>query len=168
MSIQLYGYKYSVYSWIARFALHEKGISYDWVEYNPFVDSEDDQYYELHPFGAVPSLADETFRLYETNAIIRYIDEAYEGPCLQPKVIEQRARMNQIISVVDSYGYQPFVRQVFTHGVFLTSMNVPNVIEEYNKGIEKSSRILNSNIRDYSRETLSNIRPFRSQNMVLK
>ena len=32
MSVELHGYKYSVYAWIARFALREKGISYKWVE----------------------------------------------------------------------------------------------------------------------------------------
>ncbi len=28
MTIELHGYQYSVYAWIARFALHEKGVNY--------------------------------------------------------------------------------------------------------------------------------------------
>jgi hypothetical protein len=30
MTVELYGYKYSVYAWIARLALHEKGCAYKW------------------------------------------------------------------------------------------------------------------------------------------
>jgi hypothetical protein len=32
MNVELYGYQYSVYSWIARLALEEKGASYHWIE----------------------------------------------------------------------------------------------------------------------------------------
>jgi glutathione S-transferase len=39
MSVELYGYQYSVYSWIARLAIHEKGVEYNWVEINPFSDN---------------------------------------------------------------------------------------------------------------------------------
>jgi glutathione S-transferase len=31
MAVELHGYQYSVYSWIARLVLHEKGVVYSWV-----------------------------------------------------------------------------------------------------------------------------------------
>ena len=38
LSVVLHGYEYSVYAWIAGFALHEKGGAYSRVEVNPFAD----------------------------------------------------------------------------------------------------------------------------------
>src|SRR6185312_8956124 len=35
MTVELYGYQYSVYSWITRLALEEKGADYRWIEVNP-------------------------------------------------------------------------------------------------------------------------------------
>ena len=36
MTVSLHGFQYSVYSWIARLALEEKGADYDWIEVDPF------------------------------------------------------------------------------------------------------------------------------------
>jgi len=43
------------------------------------------------------------FRLYETQAILRYIDELFPSPALQPKDVKARARMNQLIGISDWY-----------------------------------------------------------------
>lgn len=114
MATELHGYQYSVYSWIARLALHEKGVAYDWIEVNPFAEGIPASYLAMHPFKRVPALAHAGFVLYETGAITRYVDEAFEGPKLQPVEPRERARCNQIMSIVDSYAYWPLVRQVFS------------------------------------------------------
>ena len=75
MSVELHGYKYSVYAWIARFALREKGIGYRWVEVNPFADNVPEDYLAMHPFSRVPTLVSGNFVVYETNAITRYVDD---------------------------------------------------------------------------------------------
>lgn len=80
MAIELHGYQYSVYSWIARLALHEKGVGYNWVEVNPFAEDLPASYLATHPFKRVPTLIHAGFALYETGAITRYVDEAFEAP----------------------------------------------------------------------------------------
>jgi len=80
MSVELHGYQYSVYSWIARLAIHEKGVGYNWVEINPFSANVPASYLALHPFKRVPALIHSDFAVYETSAITRYIDEILEGP----------------------------------------------------------------------------------------
>jgi glutathione S-transferase len=80
--VDLYGYKLSVYAWVARFALHEKGIEYNWIEIDPFADDVDPAYLEKHPFCRVPTLVDGDFTLYETAAITRYLDAAFNGPVI--------------------------------------------------------------------------------------
>src|SRR3954451_567518 len=117
MAVELYGYQYSVYSWIARFALEEKGADYRWIEINPFAPDVPDSYLALHPFKRVPTLVHGNFHIYETGAISRYVDEAFPGPSLQPTDLCHRTRCNQFISIVDGYVYWPLVRQVFSHRV---------------------------------------------------
>lgn len=114
----LHGYRYSVYAWIARLVLREKGVEHGWREIDPFLPDVPDQYRALHPFGRVPLLVHADFVVYETCAIARYVDEAFPGPALQPDGARARARMQQIISVIDSYAYRPLIRQVYTHSVF--------------------------------------------------
>ena len=117
MPVELYGYRYSVYSWIARLVLEEKGVGYRWIEADPFADDVPKFYLALHPFKRVPALVHDGFQLYETAAITRYLDEAFPGPRLQSADPRVRARSTQIISIVDSYAYWPLVRQVFSHRV---------------------------------------------------
>ena len=57
------------------------------------------------------------FYLYETGAISRYIDETFPGTALQPSVSAQRARMNQIISMLDCYTYRPMVWDVYVQRI---------------------------------------------------
>ncbi len=40
---------------------------------------------------------------------MRYVDEAFDGPALQPADAQGRARMEQAISVIDSYAYPSLV-----------------------------------------------------------
>lgn len=142
MTIDLHGYRYSVYAWIARLALHEKGVPYAWHEINPFADPVPPGYLALHPFKRVPVLVHGGFAVYETNAIARYIDEAFAGPDLQPDSAPDRARMNQIVSVVDSYAYWPLVRQVFSHGVFRPRAGVGHDPAEARDGLTKAPAVL--------------------------
>jgi glutathione S-transferase len=54
------------------------------------------------PFGQVPAIEDGDFRLYESRAIIRYLDETLPGVSLTPKDPKGRALMEQWISVETS------------------------------------------------------------------
>ncbi|WP_027530970.1 glutathione S-transferase family protein [Bradyrhizobium sp. WSM3983] len=142
MATELHGYQYSVYSWIVRLALHEKGVAYDWIEVNPFAEDIPASYLAMHPFKRVPALTHAGFVLYETGPITRYVDEAFEGPKLQPVEPRERARCNQIMSIVDSYAYWPLVRQVFSHGVFRPRMSRPVDESEFQRGLEAAPRVL--------------------------
>ncbi|MCA0013440.1 glutathione S-transferase family protein [Mesorhizobium sp. B292B1B] len=109
----LYGADYSVYVRIARMALEEKGVDYELVPVDVFAaDGIPGWYFEHHPFGRIPAFEHDGFRLFEASAIARYVDEAFDGPPLQPKDPRGRARMNQIIGMFDAYGYRAMVWDV--------------------------------------------------------
>jgi glutathione S-transferase len=57
-----------------------------------------------HPFGVVPVLeGDDGDLLYESRAIIRYLDASLDGVSLTPKNARDRASMDQWLSVDQSY-----------------------------------------------------------------
>jgi glutathione S-transferase len=116
--ITLLGLRISVYTRIARLALEEKGIDYELEEVDIFADDGPPaNYLALNPFGTIPTLLHGDLVLYETSAINRYIDEISPGASLQPSVPIERARMNQIIGMLDSYGYRPMVWDVYVQRI---------------------------------------------------
>lgn len=143
MPVVLHGYHYSVYVRIARMALLEKGISWQHVEVDPFEDIPA-SYLALNPFGRVPTLEHDGFVLFETSAIIRHVDEAFDGPQLQPQAPRERARMNQIIAVIDSYGYWPMVRQVFAQRIFAPAIGNAGDEAMIADGVAKSQDVLSA------------------------
>jgi glutathione S-transferase len=56
-----------------------------------------------HPFGVIPVLEDNEFSMYESQAIMRYLDEKLPGTSLQPGDLKERAQMNQFMSIEYSY-----------------------------------------------------------------
>jgi glutathione S-transferase len=59
-----------------------------------------------HPFGRVPVIEHNGFRLYETQAILRYLDRVRPNPVLTPVDPERAARMDQAMNVNDWYLFQ--------------------------------------------------------------
>ncbi len=55
------------------------------------------------PFGKVPVLEDHNFWLYESRAMMRYLDEKLDGHKLTPHDIHEKAHMEQWLSVEQSY-----------------------------------------------------------------
>jgi glutathione S-transferase len=60
----------------------------------------------LHPFGRVPVLSHGDFVVYETQAILRYIDRVLPTPALTPADAKDAARMDQLLNVNDWYVFQ--------------------------------------------------------------
>ena len=101
----LYGPAYRTYTRAARLVMEEKGVDYDLVEVDFIGGGMPDEHLARHPFGKVPAFEHDGLMLYETPSILRYVDEAFDGPSLQPSDAASRARMTQIISIIDSYTY---------------------------------------------------------------
>jgi glutathione S-transferase len=118
MPVTLYGAAYSVYTRSARLALIEKGVGY----HLEMVDVHGPggmppEHLARQPFGKIPVLDHDGFLLYETGAILRYVDEVFPGPVLQSRDTQQRARMTQAISICDSYLYPHGVWGIFVERV---------------------------------------------------
>jgi len=114
----LYGAPYSVYLRAVRLTLEEQRVAYELVPIDIFAsEGAPPEQKARHPFGKIPAFEHVGFRLYEAGAITRYVDEAFPGPRLQPDDPHGRARMNQIISILDSYAYRTLVWDIYVERV---------------------------------------------------
>jgi len=86
-------------------ALEEKGAAYRMAPVAPGT-LKSDAHLALHPFGRVPVLEHDGFRLYETQAILRYLDRVLPAPALTPSEPRAAARMDQAMGVNDWYLFQ--------------------------------------------------------------
>ena len=118
----LYGPTYSTYTRSARMAMEEKGVKYDLVDVDLMKGQMPPEQMQRHPFGRVPAFEHDGFKLYETAAITRYIDETFDGPALQPKDAKGRARMNQILSIIDCYAYPCTISQLVIQRIVMPMM----------------------------------------------
>ena len=84
-------------------ALREKGVEYQFVALNPGEFKTPDYLENHHPFGRIPAFEHDGFRIYETQAILRYVDQVFPDPALTPADPKQRARMNQVIGIIEWY-----------------------------------------------------------------
>ncbi|HWF77116.1 MAG TPA: glutathione S-transferase family protein [Caulobacteraceae bacterium] len=84
-------------------ACHEKNAPYRLAPVTPGAHKQP-AYLAHHPFGRIPTVEDDGFWLYETQAVERYIDAVYGTPrALTPKDPKAEARMNQVMGIIDWY-----------------------------------------------------------------
>jgi glutathione S-transferase len=98
----VYGAAISPYVWSVRLALAEKGVTHEFVSVGPS-EFRSEAHLARHPFGKIPAFEHDEFMLYETQAIMRYVDEAFAAAPLQPIELHPFSRMNQIMGIVDAY-----------------------------------------------------------------
>src|SRR5438093_689803 len=85
--------------------LEEKGAAYGIVPIAPGTTKQP-EHLARHPFGRMPVLEHGDFRLYETQAILRYLDRILPEPALTPADPRAAARMDQLMSINDWYLFQ--------------------------------------------------------------
>ena len=115
----VFGTPLSTFVRTTRMVLMEKGVDYEHVDVG-VLDGEchSPEHLARNPFGKVPVFEHDGLTLYETNAIVRYIDQVFEGSGLSPSDAKARARMNQIMSIHDSFGYSSIVLDVVAYYFF--------------------------------------------------
>ncbi|MFL6765864.1 MAG: glutathione S-transferase family protein [Sphingomicrobium sp.] len=100
--ITVYGIPGSPFLRSVEVALKEKDVPYHLHALAPG-EHKQPEHLARHPFGRVPAFEDDGFSLYESQAIVRYLDETFPNPPLTPGNPKQRARMNQVIGIIEWY-----------------------------------------------------------------
>ncbi len=116
----LWGFDGSTYVRTVKMLLAEKGCTrFTQVPLNVLAgEPKRLDHLERHPFGKVPVLDHDGMRILETSAIVRYLDDVLPGRSLIPPNGKDRARMDMIIGIVDSYGYGSLLGGVAGYHLF--------------------------------------------------
>jgi glutathione S-transferase len=101
--ITVYGIPGSPFLRAVETVLREKGANYRLEVMSPAESKSPEYIDQRHPFGRIPAFEHDGFKLYETQAIIRYVDEIFPNPPLTPGNPEARARMSQVIGIIEWY-----------------------------------------------------------------
>ena len=100
--------------------LAEKGITgFNQVQLNVLKgEPKTPEHMERHPFGKVPVLDHDGMRILETSAIARYLNDVFPNKSLVPSTPKDRARMDMIIGMINSYGYGALLGGVVAYHLF--------------------------------------------------
>jgi glutathione S-transferase len=120
----VYGFPRSTFVHIVRLVLIHEEVPYTFRDLEPEMGKP--THLALHPFNRVPILQHNDFTLYETSAIVAYLDDTFEKPMLQPNSTRERARMNQWISSVNSYYYPYMVYHVTHERLVFPQLGIPS------------------------------------------
>ncbi|HUH86225.1 MAG TPA: glutathione S-transferase family protein [Stellaceae bacterium] len=122
----IYGTDFSTYVRTTRMTFEEKPAQYQLVDVS-VIRGEQKQAAHLarNPFGTVPAFEHDGMQIYETGAIIRYVDQIYPGAKLTPEDPRERARMNQAISIIDYHGYGTLIGKIAVERLFTVILNRP-------------------------------------------
>jgi len=95
----------SPYAWRVWLALEHKQISYTLTTLSfSSGDLRKPEYVAINPRQRVPAIVDDGFALYESVAIVEYLDEKYpDGPKLFPGDLSQRATIRRMVQEADQY-----------------------------------------------------------------
>ena len=97
-------------------ALEEKGAPYRLAPVAPGT-TRTPEHLACHPFGRVPYLKHGDFTLYETAAIMRYVDRVLPEPKLTPANPQAAARMDQLMNINDWYLFQGVANVIGFHRI---------------------------------------------------
>lgn len=98
----IHGVPGSPYVRAALIGLEEKAADYRIERLNPMA-AKGPEHLARNAFGRMPVLEHGDFMLYETQAILRYLDRVIPEPPLTPTNARAEARMNQLIGITDCY-----------------------------------------------------------------
>ena len=148
--MKLYGHPFSICTRKVLLTLAEKGLQAEFVHVELGKgEHKAPEYMQKNPFGVVPYFEDDGIKMYESRAICRYLDAKYPYPRLTPSETLSRAKMEQWISVEQSY-LDSAVGKIFHQKVLHPMKGLPTdgqVLETGKKETHRVFTIMNSELR---------------------
>ena len=147
MTRKLWGRASSVNVQKALWALDELELSYEHIEAGGAHGVVGDTAYRaMNPNGLVPTLEEDDFVLWESNAILRYLAHAHGGPLALPEAPRARALVDQWLDW-QATAFTPAMRDAFLQLVRVAPENRdPRVIEASRASSERCAALLDGNL----------------------
>jgi glutathione S-transferase len=104
MALDFYYASGSPYAWRVWLALAHKGIAFDWKLLSfDAGDLQKPSFHAINPREKVPAIVDDGFALYESSAILEYLDDKQPEPRLFSANVRERATQRRMIREADAY-----------------------------------------------------------------
>ena len=124
MSMIVHGVPGSPYVRAVLLTLEEKGADYELAAMQ-LGTLKQEPHLSRHPFGRVPAFEHDGWPLYETRAIMRYVDAVVPGTKLQPEWPREAARMDQLMNIADWYLLPQVSRTITFNRVAAPRLGLP-------------------------------------------
>ena len=114
MALDFYHGHGSPFSWRVHLALEHKKIPYT-LKVLSFQnqDTRKPEFKAINPRGQVPTIVDNGYALWESAAILEYLDERFaQGDKLFPGDAKERARVRRLVREADEYVYKEGVSPI--------------------------------------------------------
>ena len=141
--ISIYGIPGSPFLRSLVLTLEEKGLPYRLHNIGMGGNRHPD-YLARQPFGKIPVITHGDFTLYETQAIIRYVNRLSPEPNLVPEDPRAEARMNQVIGISDWYVFPGPSAGIGFHRVVAAKFGMPADEAKVAASIEPSRTCLSA------------------------
>ena len=114
MAMKLYGFWRSLATYRVRTALAMKGIAAEQISINLLQGKQHEaEYKRINPQSVVPALViDDAAPLFQSMAILEYLEETHPAPALLPKDPRGRARVRGLAQIVVSDGHPLVVPRI--------------------------------------------------------
>lgn len=151
--LTLYGTPISTYVRAVRLLLEAAGANYNLKDIGIFNgDNRTPEYLAKNPFGKVPTLEVDGAVLYETAAITEYLDVVIADHKFSPSDPLMRARMRQMMAIIDSYLYAPAITTIVIQRLIVPNQGgqtdenvVNNAIAPVKKAVEAIESLMVGN-----------------------
>lgn len=149
MTLKLWGRASSGNVQKALWALDELGLAYEHIEAGGAHGIVGDASYRaLNPNGLVPTLEEDGFVLWESNAILRYLAHAHGGPLALPEAPRARALIDQWLDW-QATAFTPAMRDAFLQLVRVApEKREPRVVEASRANSERCAALLDRHLAD--------------------
>ncbi len=105
--LEIIGVPFSNFVWAVRACCEAKGVAYTLNPARPHSP----EVSKIHPFGKIPAMRHGDVTLFETRAIIGYIDAVFPGPKVLPQEPVAMAKAEEWLSLINTTIDQVCMRQ---------------------------------------------------------
>ncbi len=139
--LKIYGADLSSPANKVRFAANAIGLQYEYVKVDlRGGEHQKPEFLKVNPIGKIPAMDDDGFKLFESNAMIRYLADKSNSP-LYPKGLKERATVDSWIDF-GSMHVGAAMAKVTYNRVFAPRRNVPIDENSVKEGISFLGRFL--------------------------
>ena len=145
--LKLYSHPLSTYSRRVRIALIEKGIAVEEIDVDMVAGAHRaPEYRKLNPYGRLPTLDDDGFVLYESTAILNYLEATHPKPALVPADPKGRALVDMHVKLCDLQLSRQTGAIIFPKRFLPKERWDENVMAQAKKEIEKHLAVVETQI----------------------